>query len=73
MNYSRWFVNRVFRLEAKFHTRGYPSSFQFDDNNHLYPAGCGSGAFCYDAAGNLTSDGVHAYTYDAEGADGPGF
>ena len=24
-------------------------------------------SFAYDAAGNLTSDGIHAYTYDAEG------
>lgn len=26
-----------------------------------------SGGFSYDAAGNMTNDGTHAYTYDAEG------
>ena len=31
-------------------------------NNHVTNSG-----YVYDAAGNLTSDGIHSYTYDAEG------
>jgi uncharacterized protein RhaS with RHS repeats len=31
------------------------------NNQITYPG------YAYDAAGNLTSDGVHNYTYDAEG------
>ena len=44
------------------------TSYQFDANNRLTPTNClSSTAFCYDAAGNLTNDGFHAYVYDAEG------
>jgi RHS repeat-associated protein len=41
---------------------GPMSSLGFDANNHITS---GSGV-SYDAAGNVTNDGVHSYTYDAE-------
>lgn len=40
---------------------GPAPSFAFDANNRII----GSGV-TYDAAGNVTNDGSHSYTYDAE-------
>jgi len=41
---------------------GTTSSLGFDANNHITS---GSGV-AYDAAGNVTNDGTHSYTFDAE-------
>lgn len=41
---------------------GPQPNFSFDAYNHINSTG-----FAYDAAGNMTNDGVHAYTYDPEG------
>ncbi len=49
---------------------GYTTSTQFDNNNHLTPTNCTSGAgnYCYDGPGNLFYDGLGgAWSYDAEG------
>ena len=39
---------------------GPPPTYYFNANNQ-------SGSFTYDAAGNITNDGSHTYSYDAEG------
>jgi RHS repeat-associated protein len=42
---------------------GSASSLSFNSaNNHVASAG-----YAYDAAGNMTNDSIHTYTYDAEG------
>jgi RHS repeat-associated protein len=49
---------------------GPQPSYSFDNNNHLTPTNCTSGAgnFCYDIAGNLKYDGVGGnWAPDAEG------
>jgi RHS repeat-associated protein len=45
-----------------------PAPTAFRNGNCYHPAGLNNqpDAYCYDAAGNLVSDGVHTYTYDAE-------
>jgi RHS repeat-associated protein len=47
----------------------YPFHALVDANNHFTPQDCSpsSTGYCYDAAGNLTKDNFHKYTYDAEG------
>ena len=40
---------------------GPAPSYTFDANNHIIGSG-----ISYDAAGNVTNDGTHSYTYDAE-------
>ena len=37
------------------------STYGFDNNNHISANGV-----TYDALGNVTNDGFHTYTYDAE-------
>lgn len=51
------------RFGNRWHQNGIqPSSLSFDANNHI---AAGNGV-TYDAAGNVTNDGSHSYTYDAE-------
>ncbi len=40
---------------------GYQPQYAFDANNHITSSG-----IIYDAAGNVTNDSSHTYTYDAE-------
>ena len=60
---DRW--SNLFNVTA---TGGAPTLSQtvVTSTNRLY-APCTSGTLCYDAAGNLTSDGLYTYSYDAEG------
>jgi len=52
------------RFANRWHQNGpHPSQLGFDANNRIV---AGSG-IAYDASGNVTADGSHTYTYDAEG------
>jgi RHS repeat-associated protein len=55
--YDRW-GNRWNQTVTK--GSGPPPTYYFNANNQ-------SGSFTYDAAGNITNDGSHTYSYDAEG------
>jgi RHS repeat-associated protein len=55
--YDRW-GNRWNQTVTK--GSGPQPSYSFNTNNQ-------SGSFTYDAAGNITNDGAHTYSYDAEG------
>jgi len=55
--YDRW-GNRWNQTVTK--GCGPQPSYSFNTNNQ-------SGSFTYDAAGNITNDGAHTYSYDAEG------
>jgi YD repeat-containing protein len=49
-------------------TGGAPTLSQtVDTSTNRLKASCVSGGLCYDAAGNMTSDGLYNYAYDAEG------
>jgi RHS repeat-associated protein len=56
-SYDRW-GNRWNQTVTK--GSGPQPSYSFNTNNQ-------SGSFTYDAAGNITNDGFHTYSYDAEG------
>jgi RHS repeat-associated protein len=48
----------------------FQTSGNLTANNRVIPGTCNpvtASQYCYDAAGNMTADGFHTYTYDAEG------
>ena len=66
--YDRW-GNRWSQSITGGTGSGTTFSANFTSNNQITPgASCPiSTEYCYDAAGNMTSDTFHSYTYDAEG------
>jgi len=61
-------IDRWGNLSQVTATGGAPTLSQtMDTSTNRFKTSCAGGALCYDAAGNMTSDGLYNYAYDAEG------